>query len=250
MREIVTVPEASIRAGAVRIGRRQMLACLLAAPLAADAKDKARFVEHGPLWRTLPVDVAGPIPFFIDEPDPKRGGRPGDRWLAERALHAWDDALEGWLCMTPAPAIEAALRIYWGMTGDRLGLMHAIEVGHYRGGEVYVDPNPERFHPQLAEACREDPLFRDAVVYLTLLHETGHALGLVHTTGMRDAMYFGGDFVGFFKAYRAKLQTREDIRRHPGFSDEDLTRLRGLYPPEALLRQQLPQAPPKPDNSK
>ena len=220
------------------------------ATVAAEDKDEARFVERGPLWRTQPVDVAGPIPFFIDEPDPARGGKPIDRWLAERALHAWDDALDGWLCMTPAPAVDAALRIYWGMTGDRLGLMSAIEVGHYRGGEVYVDPSPEAFDPQLAFACQQDPLFRDAVVYLTLLHETGHALGLVHTMDMLDAMYFGGDFVGFYKAYRAKLETIEDIRRHPGFSDEDLIRLRGLYPPEALLRQQLPQMPAEADRSK
>ena len=225
------------------VNRRQLLALAFARPLAAEDNDEARFKEHGPLWRTLPVDVAGPIPYFIDEPNPDRSG-PRDRWLAERALHAWDDALDGWLCMTPAPAVEAAVRIYWGMTGDRLGLMQAIEVGPYRGGEVYVDPQPERFHPQLAEACRTDPLFRDAVVYLTLLHETGHALGLVHTIEMHDAMYFGGDFVGFYKAYRAKLETIDDIRRHPGLSEEDIARLQALYPPEALLRSEVPQTPP------
>ena len=206
-------------------------------------KDTAKFVDRGPLWRTTPVDVAGPIPYFIDEPQPGNGGRPGDRWLAERALHAWDNALRGWLCMTPAPAVEAAVRVYWGMTGDRLGLMQAIEAGPYRGGEVYVHPDPAAYHPQLAQACREDPLFRDAVVYLTLLHETGHALGLVHTVEMRDAMYFGGDYVGFYKAYRAQLKTIEDIRRNPGLSGEDIERLRGLYPPEALLQQQIPQTP-------
>ena len=215
-----------------------------AAGLRGEEKKPAKFVERGPLWRTTPIDVAGPIPYFIDEPALSRGGRTQDRWLAERAIHAWDNALRGWLCMTPAPAMEAAVRVYWGMTGDRLGLMQAIEAGPYRGGEVYVHIQPESFHPQLAEACREDPLFRDAVVYLTLLHETGHALGLVHTVEMRDAMYFGGDYVGFYKAYRSKLRTLEDIRRHPGLSGEDIDRLRALYPPEALLQQQIP-TPPK-----
>ena len=152
--------------------------------------------------------------------------------------------------MTPSSAVDAAIRIYWGMTGDRLGLMQPIEAGPYRGGEVYVDPSPERFHPQLAEACRQDPLFRDSTVYLTLLHETGHALGLVHTIEMRDAMYFGGDFVGFYKAYRAKLGTIDDIRRNPGISQEDLTRLRALYPPEALLRNRASKRPSKEEAAK
>ena len=40
--------------------------------------------------------------------------------------------------MTPSTAVDAAVRVYWGMTGDRLGLMKAIEAGPYRGGEVYV----------------------------------------------------------------------------------------------------------------
>jgi hypothetical protein len=219
--------------------------CIRGATLVGDEKKQnGAFVARGPLWRTTPVDVVGPIPYFIDEPDPAHGGREHDRWLAERALQAWDHALEGWLCMTPSIATGAAVRIYWGMTGDRLGLMQAIEAGPYRGGEVYVHPRPEEFHPQLAEACREDELFRDAVVYLTLLHETGHALGLVHTVEMRDAMYFGGDYVGFYRAYRAKLETLDDIRRNPGLSGEDLERIRALYPPEALLQQQVPQTPP------
>ncbi|MCB1019507.1 MAG: hypothetical protein KDC27_06240, partial [Acidobacteria bacterium] len=190
-----------------------------------------------PLWRLTPVAVSGPIPYFIDEP--AVAGRPHDRWLAERALQAWDHALEGWLCMTPAKATDAAIRIYWGMTGDRLGLMQAIEAGPYRGAEVYVDPQPQAFDPQLAELCRRDPLFRDAIVYITLLHETGHALGLDHTINMADAMYFGGDYVGFYKAYRAQIESLDDIRRRPGLSEEDLLRVRAQYPPEALLQQHL-----------
>ncbi|MEZ5362655.1 MAG: hypothetical protein R2748_10060 [Bryobacterales bacterium] len=211
--------------------------CALAFPLAADEKSSAKFVEHDPLWRLTPVAVSGPIPYFIDEPAPI--GRPHDRWLAERALQAWDHALEGWLCMTPAKATDAAIRIYWGMTGDRLGLIQAIEVGPYRGAEVYVDAQPQAFDPQLGELCRRDPLFRDAVVYVTLLHETGHALGLDHTINMADAMYFGGDYVGFYKAYRAQIESLDDIRRRPGLSEEDLLRIRAQYPPQALLQQSI-----------
>jgi hypothetical protein len=117
------------------------------------------------------------------------------------------------------------------MTGDKLGLMRSIETGAYRGAEVYVEPRPEKYHAGLEEACREDRLFRDAVVYLTLVHETGHALGLGHTTEMGDAMYYGGDFVSYYKAYREKLENLDDIRRHRGLSSEDIARIRALYPP-------------------
>jgi hypothetical protein len=45
-------------------------------------------------------------------------------------------------------------------------------------------------------------------------------------------MYFfghGGDIPGYFRRYRDKLQSREDIRRHPGLSDRDVRSLGALY---------------------
>jgi len=88
-----------------------------------------------------------------------------------------------------------------------------------------VSPPPE--NPQ------EDPLLRDTIVYLTCLHETGHALGLQHTAAFADIMYsfqFGGDIPEYFGRYRRLLTVRSDIRKHAGMSADDRKRIVQLYP--------------------
>ena len=69
-----------------------------------------------------------------------------------------------------------------------------------------------------------DQLLRDAIVYLTCLHETGHALGLSHTAVFDDIMYsfqYGGDIPEYFGRYRRKLRSRDDIRENAGMSEAD-----------------------------
>ena len=109
-----------------------------------------------------------------------------------------------------APDQESArIRIHW--VGARDGLY-----GEARGGDVYVRPDPG------------EGLARDTVVYLTCLHETGHALGLSHTADFPDIMYsfgFGGDIPEYFGRFRRKLQTRADIAKNSGMSPQDQARL-------------------------
>jgi len=79
--------------------------------------------------------------------------------------------------------------------------------------------------------ARQDALFRDSVVYLTCLHEFGHALGLAHTSDFGDIMYFfgyGGDIVDYFNRYRTQLRDRSDIARVSGLSSADIRRVGSL----------------------
>jgi hypothetical protein len=146
-----------------------------------------------------------------------------DPELADWAFDAWKQASGGKLGLTRVKDEQKAqLRLYWaGLKEGLYGEARPITVDGKQGAEVYVRP---------AEPG-SDPLLRDAVVYLTCLHETGHALGLPHTSNFYDIMYsfqFGGDIEEYFGRYRRKLKTRNDIRWNSGLSEFDRDRLREL----------------------
>jgi hypothetical protein len=110
--------------------------------------------------------------------------------------------------------------------------MRALQVDGRRGAAVYIRPDTAALGEDISRAASLDSLFRDTIVYLTCLHELGHALGLAHTAQFADVMYFfgfGGDIPEFFGRYRRTLQERGDIRGSSGLSEGDLEQLEALY---------------------
>lgn len=140
--------------------------------------------------------------------------------LARWAFAAWQDASQGKLRLIESKdRSKALIRLRWApKNGGLYGETMRISVEGREGAEVHIraeaPPAPGK----------GDRLLRDAIVYLTCLHESGHALGLEHTQAFADIMYgfeYGGDIEEYFARYRRKLMTRDDIRKNAGMSSSD-----------------------------
>jgi hypothetical protein len=181
-----------------------------------------------------PLDKSGRVPYFIEEGETGSSYAPADRELATWAFKAWERALGGGVTFEPAPKEQALVVVHWVPAGGgQYGEMRSVRVGDRRGAAVYIRPDTNSLGPDIAEATGRDPLLRDTVVYLTCVHEIGHALGLPHTADFADIMYFfgyGGDIPGFFTRYRTRLRNRADIATVSGLSQADIARVRALYP--------------------
>ncbi len=152
--------------------------------------------------------------------------RADDPELAGWALQAWQKASDGKLTLRPeAVESKARIRIYWASADLSLyGEARPIQVEGKRGAAIYVLPDTSSLGDKISAAAKDDRLFRASIVYLTCLHESGHALGLPHTRGFEDIMYsfgFGGDIVEYFARYRRQLQKRSDIPGVSGISPYD-----------------------------
>lgn len=148
-----------------------------------------------------------------------------DAELARWAFEVWQRESGEKIVFVKSPnQAHARLQVHWA-TGESLyGETRPILVDGERGAEIYILPQARP---------SADPLLRDTIVFLTFVHETGHALGLNHTARFEDIMYsfqYGGDITEYFDRYRRLLKQRPDIARHSGLSDGDRTALRSVLP--------------------
>jgi hypothetical protein len=203
--------------------RSSFAACLLAGSAVISAQSIA----------PLQPLASGRVPYFIASGEPKSDFRKTDVELATWALRAWERALGGVLRFEAAAEDEALVRVHWvapnsGMYGE----MRPLLVRGRRGAAVYIRPDTNALGDDIARMATSDPLLRETIVYLTCVHELGHALGLEHTAAYADIMYFfgyGGDIPGFFNRYRQQLKMRPDIARFSGMSEDDIRRVQALY---------------------
>ena len=181
-----------------------------------------------------PLDASESIPYFIADGTGRAGFRATDRELAGWAMAAWQRNAGTALRLDAAPESTAIVRLYWANPRDgQYGEMRPLIAQGRHGAAVYIRPDMDGLGPEIAQRAATDDLLRDSIVYLTCLHELGHALGLAHTSSFADIMYFfgyGGDIVEYFSRYRRQLRARGDIARVAGLSDADIKRLRTLYP--------------------
>lgn len=154
-----------------------------------------------------------------------------DVQLAEWALQAWQAASDGKLRLEKTDQLSRAnIRVHWADSEQgQYGETRAFVADGMRGAEVYVRPDLRAMGPDVFSAASQDVLLRETIVYLTCLHETGHALGLSHTADFLDIMYFfgydKGDVREYFGRYRRKLGSRADIVKNSGISPQDRSRL-------------------------
>jgi hypothetical protein len=147
--------------------------------------------------------------------------------LVERALATWTRAADGRFTLQRTGTRDSAgIRVRF-VTGDTTYGETAPHVdratGRITSAEVEISSN-----------VGEDPLTTALVLYLTALHELGHAIGLPHTDDFADIMYSfrrPDDGARYFGAYRRLLRSTSDIgtASATGLSPADVRTLRTLY---------------------
>ena len=173
--------------------------------------------ERPPRWSSHVVTV------WVDP----RAAPPGAEPLVTQALATWTRAAGGRLVLQQTREPNSAL----------------VRIRFAPADGVYGETSPQidRATGTIGSAdvlisghIAGDALYQRIVIYLTALHELGHALGLPHTAAFDDIMYSfrrADDGERYFSAYRRRLRTSDDIgmERATGLSPADVAALRALY---------------------
>jgi len=156
-------------------------------------------------------------------------GAPADApALIDRALAAWTSAADR----------KIALSRTRTQTQSRIRILFASRPGEFGETRPRIDPLTGTIVAAdvviATDTGIDDPVDRRIVLYLTLLHELGHGIGLRHTDNFSDIMYAfhrPDDGERYFGAYRTRLRSSDDVGTAPysGLSANDVEAVRALY---------------------
>jgi hypothetical protein len=182
---------------------------------AAHSGAQRQAAPHWPVGAVILVSV---------DPHNAPAGAPA---FVERAMKTWTDAAAGRFTLRKAAkADDAALRVRFVSSDALFGEARPRvdpRIGAIVAAEVAINAD-----------VAGDALQQRLIVYLTALHELGHALGLPHTDEFDTIMYSfrrPDDGARYFGAYRQRLRSVDDIGSPAatGLAAADIAALRALY---------------------